>query len=233
MKRCLIFFTLLSGSFASFAQKYYDDAQVRAYLNLEKKISKNFWVHLDQQYRFIDNATEFRRGSAEVGLTWKVSKHVKLQGAYTFIQQHKRSGRFATRHWYSAAVILKKDVDRWRFLYRNLFQVRSRDMNSEEAHLYRLYDRNKFVVKYEATKRYTFYVAEELYIPLNSPQFTGIERTRSTIGTDIVTWKDQSVGLFFMYQHWLGDNPWFDQKSSASPLQRRDFIYGISYNISF
>jgi hypothetical protein len=233
MKRYYLFLFIFVAA-QSFSQDYYDDAQVRAYLNLQKKITKNFWVHLDQQYRFTNNVSEFTRGSVEAGVTWKVAKFFKLQGNYTFIQNHKNNGRFATRHWYSAAAIFKHDIDRWRFMYKNLFQVRSGDVNSEEMNLFRLYDRNKIVVKYEATKRFTFYVAEELYVPLNSPQTKGIDRSRSFIGTEIVTCKDQHLELFFMYQFRLQRNDWFDQKKTYpnKPL-KRDFIYGISYNITF
>ncbi|MCE3225912.1 MAG: hypothetical protein K0S32_463 [Bacteroidetes bacterium] len=217
-----------------FSQEYYDDAQIRAYLNVEKKITKKFFVHIDQQYRFTNNVSEFNRGSVEIGATWKPVKFFKLQGNYTFIQNHKNSGRYATRHWYSAAAIFKGEIDRWKFIYRNLFQVRSGDVNSDEMRQFRFYDRNKFIVKYEATKRFTFYVAEELYVPLNSPQAKGIDRSRSFIGTEIVTCKDQSLELFFMYQVRLQPNEWFEQKKTyPNKLLKRDFIYGISYNISF
>lgn len=227
---CLLSVSAISGSFAQ--RSYYDDAEVRAHFSLETKLNRRWTLHLDQQYRFGENVSRLTRGSGDIGLTYKVSKHVKLLGDYTFIQAGKRNGSFATRHWFSGALMLRGDVDRWRFVYRNMVQLRNGDMNSEEQYLSKLYDRNKLSIRYEATKRFTFYTAGEIYIPLNNPQVEGIDRSRNFLGVLIRTFRHQELELYFMYQHQWQKGGWWDQSDRyPDPHYNRDFIFGIGYGI--
>ena len=57
---------------------YREDSQVRGHFNLETDLGKNFTVHLDQQYRITNNMSDMTRASADIGITYKISKHIKL-----------------------------------------------------------------------------------------------------------------------------------------------------------
>lgn len=233
MKRILIL-VFLSGNLISQDQKYYNDAQLRFNLGLEARISKKFSITLDQQDRWRKNVSEFNRASLDLGISYKINKHLRVRADYVFIQSRNKYDYFYSRNWYYVGLYLKHEYKRWKFVDRNLLQARMGNMNSEESHIMRLYYRNKLTVKYELTKRYGLYLAEEIYIPLNSPQATGIDRTRSYIGLSIVTFKKQSLDLYFMYQAFIQKNEWFkQQKEYPNDLLRRDYIYGINYNIEF
>jgi hypothetical protein len=223
---------ILCAALPAQKREYTDDAEVRAHFNLETKLSKKFSVHLDQQYRFGDNVGYLTRGSADFGLVYKLNRTVRLEGDYYYIQRRKNNGSYATRHWFSGAVVVRGDVNRLRFIYRNMVQFRNGDMYSTDENLTKIYDRNKLTMRYEATKRFTFYVSGEVYIPLNNPQMQGIERMRDAAGVLFKTFKNQQLELYFMYQQRFIKGGWWDQSDRyPSPYFQRDFIYGIGYSI--
>src|SRR4051812_16469032 len=167
---------LLASVFSGSAQEYYNDAQVRFNLGLEKRITKRFSVTLDQQDRFTKNVAEFTRASFDIGLNYKINKFLRIKADYVFIQKRNKLDYFTARNWYYVAAIFKQEVGSWKFFYRNLLQARMGQTNSIEATNMMLYDRNKITIRHETTRRFAFWVAEEIYIPLNSPQAKGIER---------------------------------------------------------
>jgi len=232
--KTILFVALAALPVLSSAQRYYDDVQIRASIFLEKKLGKKFSVHLNQQNRWSNNAMEFNRAYADIGVTFKLHKKIRLMADYVLIQRKKDNGLFTTRHWYYVAAILRHDMGRWRFSYRNMFQARFNNMNSEHGQLPRYYNRNKLMVKYDITKRLGAFVGGEIFIPLNNPQLKGIERTRSLVGMEINTFKNQQLELYFMYQVRLQQGDWYKQRTYYPyAIPRRDFIYGISYSFSF
>jgi hypothetical protein len=232
MKRLLASVFILCG-LTGIGQKYYNDAQLWANLSLTKKFGKKFALHLENQDRFYMNMSTFRRASFDAGVSYRFNKYIRLRADYRYLIRRSLEGYYGQRNWYSAALIFKAEVKRFKFYYRNMVQVRMGTTNSENAYTMRLYDRNKFTIRHETTKRITLWVAEELYVPLNSPLFKGIDRSRSYAGITLKTWKDQSLDLYFMYQAFLQDNNWFDQSPKTNQLPRRDFVYGVNYNIEF
>jgi hypothetical protein len=216
------------------AQEYYNDAQVRTHLTVEKKIGKRFGIALTEQNRITNNVSVLSRASLDLGLSFKVNKFLRIVGDYVYVTKLNKYGTYVPRHWYSAGVILRKDIKYWRILYRNIVQVRNQPMNSDARYETRYYDRNKLTVKYEINKRITGYVSEELYLPLNDPGWKRFDRSRSYIGTEISTFKDQQLELYFMFQQQLHNSDWFSQKKRyPDKLLNRFYVYGIAYTIQF
>jgi hypothetical protein len=216
------------------AQKYANDAQIRAGLNLEINLSKKFSVYIKNQERFTHNVSLFSRASGTIGLAFKLWKNLRISGDYSFISSMSSEGYYSNRNWYSLALLAKKDIKRWRLSYRNKVQARMQGMNSDRMNEVHIYDRNKLTLKYELNKRISPYLAEEIYIPLNSPMIKGLERSRSYAGIMINTFRHQQLELYFMYQAELQRNTWFKQQKyyDGQPLSR-DYIYGVKYNIEF
>jgi hypothetical protein len=229
MKKALLISFLFSLSFSK-AQNYYDDAQLRQHINIEKRFGDAFSVSLEQQNRFGYNMSTYTRGSLDVGLNFRINKHIRFCTDYIFLEKRQKDGNFLPQHWYSGAIVLKHDVGRWKFLYRNLFQARY-GYASDFLNV-RYYDRNKVTVKYEASKRFSFYLSEELYIPVNSPQAKGLDRSRSYAGMNLKLSKRQVLEFYFLYQAQLQKNDWFKQKNSYdNSLLKRYFVYGIGYSL--
>lgn len=218
-----------------FAQTNYNDAQVWFNLYLEKKVSKKFLLHLNQQDRWTNNVSQYTLGYADVGVTYKITKDVKVLLDYVFTQKRKEAGYFGTRHQYYVAVVLKKDWARWRLSYRNLFQVQyNNPYTSEHGYFPYFHDRNKFILKYYATRRFDFYVAEELYIPLNNEQVKGIDRSRTFAGLFYNITKRQQLELYFLYQSQLQKGDWYKQQNKyPNDFFDKFYVYGIGYSIQF
>lgn len=228
-------FTLILFLFCvnSFCQRYYNDARLWLNIYLEKEITKKFIVHLNHKDRFDNNISRYELGYADIGVTYKFSKNIKVLGDYVFAIKQKKNKDLQNRHQFYAAVILSKEFGRFKIMYRNLFQVSYNDL-PDGAYLPRYADRNKITLKYEATKRYSFYVAQELFLTINNPQFKGFYRSRSFAGTFIKTSKHQQLELYFCFQAQLQRLTWYKQKESYPniPLSH-NYIYGVGYSIEF
>jgi len=236
MKRITLIFLFISSY--GFSQTYsYNDAQVWFNLYLEKKVSDKFLIHLNQQDRWTNNVSQFNFAYADVGVTYKITKNIKILADYVFTQKRKPDQSFSTYHQYYVAMTFKRDIARWRFMYRNMFQFQyNNPYTSDYGTIPFYYDRNKFIVKYEFNKYYTFYAAEELYIPLNSPQVKGLDRTRTFIGLFYNIFKHQQLELYFMYQNRLQNGAWFKQHENYQAdnyMLEKDFVYGIGYSFDF
>jgi hypothetical protein len=234
MKKTLLFIFLVSGLTGS-AQEYYNDAQLWLNLCFEKEVTKAFDIRLKFQNRFNQNVSELGRAYVDIGLTYKINKHIKLMADYAYVQKRSNSGLYRPRHVGSAAVLFRKDIKFLSFIYRNMLQARFIDpYNSKAGYVGYYFDRNKFTVRYELTKRFSLYVAGEVYVPLNDPLGFAISRTRSYLGTIIDLTRSQQLELFFMYQMQLRRSDWFDQDNDYpnTPFKRY-YVYGVTYKISF
>jgi hypothetical protein len=232
---CILLFFCLKN-YAQQTYKY-NDAQLWFNLYLEKKLSDKFNIHLNQQDRWNENITQFNFAYADVGVTYKITKNIKILADYVFTQKKRLDDSYGSIHQYYVAMTLKKDIRRWRFMYRNMFQFQ---FNNPYTSYYALtpfyYDRNKFIVKHEFNKYFTFYAAEELYIPLNSPQVKGVDRNRTFFGLFYNTFKNQQLELYFMYQNRIQNGEWFKQHTSydaTNYILEKDFVYGIGYSFDF
>ena len=234
MKNNFIFILLFSSSLIP-AQEFYNDAQLWVNLSLRKKIGKDFYVQLSQQNRWDQNVTQFKLSYWDAGITYKFTKGVALKADYVLGMRKKNDGGYTIRHQYYVALLLKKEIERWAVIYRNKLQLQYYDYyTSTDGTNQYIYDRNKLTLKYAATKRFEFYLAEELYLPLNNPQVSGFQRSRSYAGLYYNTTKDQQLEFYFALQAQLQNGKWFKQSNSFdNSLLKHDFIYGVSYSFSF
>ena len=234
MKRNLTLL-LLIFNLGAFSQIYYNDAQLWFNLYLEKKITKKFLIHLNQQDRFENNISQYRLGYADVGITYRFTKQFKILVDYVFTEKKRNTDYFRTVHQGYAALVFKKDIRRWRFSYRNMLQVQYNEpMTSKSGYIPYWYDRNKFTIRYEASKRFLFYTAEELYCPLNNPRPVYLDRSRTFIGMFYNITKTNQLELYFMFQSLLNKQDWYHQNGYYPDyMLNHDFVYGIGYSIAF
>jgi len=214
------------------SQEYYNDARLWVNVYLEKELNKKVIVHFNQKDRFSNNISRFELAYGDVGLTYKFNKNIKVLADYVFAIKQKQNNSFGYRHQFYAAIILSKQIRRWKLMYRNLFQVSYKNMfTSPEGLIPRYYDRNKFTVRYQPTKRFSFYAAEELYIFINDPVAKGFSRSRSFAGMFIHTTRHQQLELYFCFQDQLQNANRFETKNSYPNSRReRNYIYGIGYS---
>lgn len=234
MKR-ILFLALLITAFGLTAQEFDNDARFWAHVNLEKKVNKKFSVYLRLKSRWDNNISRHELAYGRLGITYGPFEKIKFQLSYDYGQRIKNRGYYGDRQTVAIAGIFKHDFGRFKFIYRNRLQFRFTDVGvSDDGYIPRITDRNKFTLRYEATKRFEFYIAEEIYIPLMSPQAKGITRSRSFLGMTFNTAKHQSLDIYFAFQAQLQKNNWYNQRNKYdnTPLNH-DYIYGIGYNIEF
>lgn len=199
------------------------DAAVWVNIYLEKKITKKFDLHLNQQNRFNNNLSNFGLWYADFGLTYKINKNVKLLGDYVFAQKQKEA-HWSNRHQYYLALYVNKKHARWKLTNRNMIQNGYADiLSSENGKISKLYYRNKLTIKREVNKYVAYYVAQELYLPLNNPKRQGLDRSRSFVGMFCSLSKLDEVEFYLLFQNEL----------NATKRKSQDFIYGVGYSKKF
>ncbi|MDF2448427.1 MAG: hypothetical protein K0R26_931 [Bacteroidota bacterium] len=233
--RSILPIILTGQSFLSFAQISVDDSQVWTHLRLKKEITNKLDVNLKVQARLKNDVSSLGRASANFRINYKLHKNVKLMAGYSFIEKQNKKEIFKTRHSYYAAIELKKSIRRFEVSYRNLFMLRYKNpLTSYEGYIPYFYDRNRVTIRYEQSKRVSLYLKEDINIPLNNPQLSGISRARTFLGTEISITKNQQLDLYLMYHYQFQDGDWFEQDISYTPTPLDRFIvYGIGYEIKF
>ncbi|MBA3665567.1 MAG: DUF2490 domain-containing protein [Bacteroidetes bacterium] len=236
MKR-IILFILIGYSSQLLAQQYYNDARLWANIYIDKKVNKWLNIHLNQKDRWNHNIQKFELGYADMGITIKPFKNrnVKFLFDYVYARKQQNNGLWSPRHTYYTAVVFRKDFRRFRVMYRNMVQATYKNPGtSKTGYIPYFYDRNKITIKYEASKRFEFYIAEELYVPIFSPQDKGISRSRAFAGLFINTTRHQQLELYFSFQEQLVRNDWYKQRNKyPNTLLNHDYIYGIGYSFQF
>lgn len=204
--------------------EYHDDAAVWINIYLEKKINKNWDIHLNQQNRFNENVKNYGMGYADFGLTYSFNKNVKILGDYVYMQRRVLDGTYSTRHQFYTALVLKKELRKWSFIYRNMLQMQVKDVyTSEDGAVPEYYERNKLTIKYKMNKYFTFYTAEELYLPFYQARNKGLDRSRTFVGFFYNLSKHTNIELYMLYQHQL----------NAFNATNRDYIYGLGFSQEF
>jgi hypothetical protein len=235
MKKLYVLIILLLQIETFHAQQYYQDARLWTNVYFEKSFGKSFNIHINQKDRFNHNMQKFELGYADVGVTYKLTKNVKFLLDYVYALKHRNDDSWSSRRTAYVAVVLRKDLGRFRVLYRNLAQVSYKNLNtSKTGYIPYYYDRNKVTLKYEATKRFEFYVAEEITIPLFIPQGFMISRSRAFAGMFVNVTKHQVLEFYFALQQQFVPNDFYKQKNSyPNTPQKRDYIYGVGYSFLF
>lgn len=208
-----------------FAQAdYVDDAAVWISFNLEKKINKHVYLHLSQQNRITENVSTYGRGNIDFGVTYRFNKNIRLMGDYVYLKRPNPDNSFTNEHRFYTALILKKNIGRWDFTYRNMVQMRMKNIySSVDGKIPKFYERNKVSVKYDLNKFINPYVAYELYYPFYQAKNRGFSKSRSIIGLDYKITKKTDAEVYFLYQHEL----------NAFNPTNRDFVYGLELSHQF
>lgn len=217
----LILFAL---NFVLYSQTYNNDARLWLYIKLDKDISNKWNAHLLVQNRFNNNVSEFSQAYSDVGVTYKLNKHVRIMADYVYGGQRRLNGTYTRIHQAYTGITLRQKLLRFSFNYRMLVQAQITNFySSEKGHVPKIFWRNKLTVKYEINKRWDCFVAQELNSPFYRLNEIYFNRSRSFAGINYNINKASGFEFYFMLQQQL--------KYTGQP--NRDFVYGITYSHSF
>lgn len=192
--------------------------------SIQYKISKHFNVHLNQQNRFTHNVTSFNMAYADLGVSYKINKHMKVMTDYVYIQRRRSNQTFGMRSQFYAAFVYKHKLGPLDFSYRNMVQseVEEGAFNVNKEHKAAFYDRNKVTFTYKLKKHFSVYVAQELFAPYRNGHFT-IDRSRSF------------AGLFYDINKHMQIEPYIAFQTDLNSYTRvdRTLILGLGYSFDF
>ena len=202
------------------AQEFINDAALWLSVNFEKKINKHFYLQLNQQNRITENMTTYGRGSADLNVTYRLNKNIRFTGGYVFLKRPLPDNSYTNEHRFYSAITLKKRLGRWDFTFRNMLQLRFKNIySSYEGKVPGIYERNKLTVKYDLNKYFNPYISEELFYPLHKGIQKGLSKSRTAIGCTYRLSSKSQLDLYFLFQ----------QELNAYNPTNRDFVYGISF----
>lgn len=188
---------------ASIAQT--KDAALWASYSLDRKLSKQFYWHFSTQYRINENFTRFDYMFYDIGLNFKPTKNIEIEGAYVwnFKNSTRRKG-LDNRHQFYTNAILGFNVGDFKINNRNRFQSSLEDENlaAEPDGLPDFFYRNKTTVRYKALNEIMPFIYSEFYFRLNHKQIweDPVYRTRYGIGLEYKISKRKRIELYYMIQ---------------------------------
>ena len=219
-----IFFTIFIFAFAAnYALAQVNDAGVWASINVEKKINSKVALQLSEEVRFNENVSEVGTAFTEIGANYKLSKYIAVGVSYRFIQKRKVDDFYSFRHRYNVDVAFKYKYKKLSMSLRERLQTQYANVNSsEDGKVATRYLRNKLTLKYNLERKYTPFVAGELFYQLTNVEGNEFDNVRYTVGVDYEINKKVSLELFYLINKEFNTN---------NPVT--DYVSGFGFTYTF
>ena len=186
-----------------------DDNQLWTALVLTKDLPGKFELELNQEIRYKDNFSTFKKSITEIGLFYKVNKHINTSVDYRYIAYRDKSGnRVGLTGRY------KLTTGQFSHQYRIKLQQENIEGDETENSL-----RHKYTVRYNRKGGLTPYLAWEVFLHLEEGT-TGMYKYRSTAGVSKKLTKSSTAKLYYRLQ----------QEVNQSNPDRTN-IFGFEYEI--
>jgi hypothetical protein len=197
------------------------DFQIWSGIALNKEITKKIQLGLEEQIRLSENATKIKQYYTAFSATYKLNKHLDIEGSYRFIQKNESSS-FQTNHRLSFDIGLRKKIAPLTFSLRARYQkefypVYFYDENPLKPTQYL---RNKLSIEAKTIKKLNVYLSSELFYQLDNPAGNIFDKLRNEIGMQYKINKKNFINLFFMLQ-----------KQINVSKANSDYILGVNYKI--
>jgi hypothetical protein len=213
-----LFLPLLFISNAAFTQV--NDAGLWLGLNLEKKISGNFSLNLEDELRLNENLSEAGTHYTEIGGDYKLSKGFSAGLYYRFTEKRRLDDSYSKRHRFYTELSYRRKVNRFSFTLRERLQCQYADIqSSEKGHIPEYYLRSKFSIKYRVKKRIQPFVNTEIFYQLSNAEGNEIDNFRVAGGLEYSFKKYGSVELYYLINKEI---------NVKDPLT--EYIIGLGYN---
>jgi hypothetical protein len=208
------------------AQDFFDDdARFWLYVKADKHITKRLQAQVILQNRFDNNVSQYSQANANLELSYRFNKNVKVLGGFVYGNKRKDEGVYLDRNQFYGGILLRQKVKRFTVAYRNLVQGQNKAVyNRDKASVYHFYNRNKLTFKYEVVKRLEPYLSAELNVPLSSDEGAFyINRSRVFAGLEIKLTRRSYLETYFLFQ----------RKYRTNGYPPRNYIMGLTYSYSF
>ena len=201
MIRRILFFAFLT-TLPSLAYSQSKDFGIWYCINGEVKLIKHLNLDLSGNIRTFRDASKIDESFGEVGLTYKISKHFSLAGAYRLSDKIENDLRYHLIHKWLVSVKGGGDIGNLSISGRFMLQMQKKTYmkNADDSILY-YHGRLKLAAKY---KFHSFpvdpYFSFETFWPMFKPSENRIDKNRFTLGVEYKLNKRHSFQLAYIYQ---------------------------------
>ncbi|MBA3901575.1 MAG: DUF2490 domain-containing protein [Bacteroidetes bacterium] len=168
---------------------------------LTKNFASNWSVRARQEIRFRENVSQVQKAFVDVGLRYRLNKHVRFTVHYRYNHNVRKDFDFSSRHRLNADMVLRK---KWKPLvvnYRLRYQHQYRDVfTSDDGFVPRQFVRHKLQGHLDLNKRWSPYLAGEIFHTIRDfPIMLNVQnRVRAGVAYEIN--RNNNVTLYYMFR---------------------------------
>ncbi|CAN5605622.1 DUF2490 domain-containing protein [soil metagenome] len=188
------------------------------------KFTQKLSATVEEQFRFNRNAGALAQYFTDAGLEYSLSKKFKVAICYRFINSAQET-YYSKRHRFYFDLSYKTKLSKVQIIVRTRLQGQQQDIYSSDiGSIPAWYSRNKITVKFDLDKKYTPYLATEMFYMISTPNREGgiIDKMRYTVGVSYEFNRVHAIDLYYMIQQ---------DKNVNDPVT--DYVVGIGYVFSF
>ena len=193
------------------------DAQLWSWVGISKKITKQMTGAIEQQLRLDHNVSFPKNIFTEARISYRLNKMFKYTLSYRFMNRGQTEGGFVTGNRVTGDLRVRYKSKPLIFTYRNRVQ---REYRVEEGGFRQIdYNRNKIALAFDLDKKYSPFIAFELYYHINDKEFN---KNRYTVGVDFDLKNRNEFYVFYRLQQEYNVNK-----------RAIDYVLGIGFSHSF
>lgn len=199
------------------------DAGLWLSIAAEKKLTNKITIDLSHEFRFNENISELGSSFTEAGAEYKFTKKFSAGIYYRLIKRRQLNDYYLTRHRSFIDLTYRKKVKKVAFTLRQRVQGQMDAIKTEDDGSYPEYNmRTKLTVKLDLEKKYTPFVAAEIFYPVFTGIKSKVDNYRLAAGVEYELNKRHSFTLSYIINKEVNVNdPW------------TEYISGIAYKFSF
>lgn len=169
------------------------------------EINDNFDFSIEQEVRLEQNATTAGVIFTNLGIDYRLSRAFQVGMNYRFLLNDRERGIYGHRHRVMLDFHFREIQNQWTFAYRARGQseIRTRNYANEYGFAPTADIRNTVKVAYRLNRLIEIYASFDLRVLWRDPglpDFRGVDRFRYRLGTELLTAREQSFGLFIQHQ---------------------------------
>ena len=207
-----------------FSAAQQNDFGVWGSVALKHKFSRRLSATVEEQFRFNQNATAISQYFTDAGLEYSLSKKFRVAVCYRFINSFQNT-YYSKRHRVYADLSFRTKYSTLQFIVRTRVQEQQQDIHSSDfGYIPEWYNRNKITVKLDWNKKYSPYLAAEMFYLISKPKSEAkfIDKMRYTAGIEYTFNRIHSLDIFYLIQQ---------DKNVKDRVT--DFVAGIGYVYTF
>lgn len=225
MTKIYILISFLFSAAMSFSQTPFRDFQTWQNFEIEYEINKRWLTNFQLQTRFNENSTQFSYYYIDGGLMYRITKNLRFNVDYIFVQKKRLDESFSTRHQYNIYLNYRRKKGKFTFFDRLLTEGQFTDYNTRRngKQLGDIYLRNKASLRYKFIPKWSIYLSDEIYYRFDGKYYeTGFNRNRLSAGL-----------LYKLTDLWLLETYYTFENNFAARRPNQNFILGFGLTRTF